>query len=303
MANLIYGINSKNGLSELLSKRDALETLGLRVNDLVKIGNTGSNTTSLSDKVSTTKFHHLSQASGSPNQVFKENIIDRIDRFAKAAKNLPRRLEELAGPSSISLTGINTESIQGNIVVNGPVSAPSIRYFSTELLNAETGQFEPLDISTSRVSSWNTSKPTLSFGGDLTIDNLSPAFGAGGHLKHIAQSNLSVPQGDETPKIHIGLIRIDGRAQKQPITSRAFAAETATHKLKVKINGEEMYLYAMKNIPLVFEGIFKGYGNSQPLFTAKRYQDVGPPADFRIFRGTIQEALVRSGNTNRPCKN
>ena len=56
--------------------------------------------------------------------------------------------------------------------------------------------------------------------------------------------------------------RIDGRLQEAPISSRAFAAEQATHKLKVKINGEEVYLYAMKNIPIRLSGIFKGPGQA-----------------------------------------
>jgi hypothetical protein len=91
MANLIYGINSNAGLSELQSKTKALETLGLKVNDLNKVGDTGQTSISLSEKINVNQFHHLSQGSGSPNQVFKENILDRIDRYAKASTGLTQR--------------------------------------------------------------------------------------------------------------------------------------------------------------------------------------------------------------------
>ena len=308
MANLIYGINSNAGLSELQSKTKALETLGLKVDDLNKVGDTGEASTSLSQKINVNQFHHLSQGSGSPNQVFKENILDRIDRYAKASSGLTQRLENLAGPKITSVSGLNTDSIKGNIVVNGPIGAPSIRYFSTEQLNADTGIFEPLDISTSRVSSWNTSGEKLSFGGDLTIDNLSPA-NAGGNVQLNKLPMNEGLAGSDTPALHIGLIRIDGRTQQQPITSRAFAAETATHKLKVKINGEDIYLYAMKNIPLLFNGTFRGYGAQPsdgtegiPLFLAKRASDVEgttQATDYRIFLNGRLELEHRSSETTQ----
>ncbi len=308
MANIIYGINAGNGLTELPSKLKALETLGLKADDLNTIGNTdnksGAARTNLASKITTDQFHHLSMGSGSPSQKFPENILDRIDRFSRASTNLNRKVEELAGPKIQSQSGINTESIQGNIGVNGPIGAPSIRYFSTELLNADTGIYEPLDISTSRVSSWSTSKPTLSFGGDLTIDSLSPASGSGNPSLNLLP-NLTKPEGNETPKLHIGKIQIDGRVQQAPISSRAFAAEQATHKLKVKINGEELYLYAMKNIPMQFKGVFKGPGQAtnnalMNVNIAEGLPDGTNRTDYRIFRGTQLELEVRTADTTRP---
>ena len=309
MANIIYGINAGNGLTELPSKLKALETLGLKADDLNTIGNTdnksGAARTNLASKINTNQFHHLSMGSGSPSQKFPENILDRIDRFSRASNQLNRKIEELAGPKIQSQSGINTESIQGNIAVNGPIGAPSIRYFSTELLNADDGTFEPLDISTSRVSSWSTSKPTLSFGGDLTIDSLSPAHGSGNPSLNLLP-NLTKPEGNETPKLHIGKIQIDGRLQQAPITSRAFAAEQATHKLKVKINGEELYLYAMKNIPMQFHGVFKGPGQAtnNALMNVNIAEGLAEGTfnrtDYRIIRGNQIELELRTADTNNP---
>lgn len=309
MANIIYGINAGGGLSELPSKLKALETLGLKASDLNTIGNTdertGASRITLAAKLNVNQFHHLSMASGSPSQKFPENIIDRIDRYSRATAGINRKIEELAGPKSQSQSGIDTESIQGNIAVNGPIGAPSIRYFSTEQLNANDGSFEPLDISTSRVSSWSTSKPTLAFGGDVRISSLSPAHGSG-NAQLNALPNLTKPEGNETPKLHIGKIVIDGRVQQAPITSRAFAAEQATHKLKVKINGEEIYLYAMKNIPMQFHGLFKGPGNIAGRAIVNANIAEGLPdgtnrTDYRIFNSNQQiELEVRTAETNNP---
>ena len=70
MANIIYGINAGNGLTELPSKLKALETLGLKADDLNTIGNTdnksGAARTNLASKINTNQFHHLSMGSGSP---------------------------------------------------------------------------------------------------------------------------------------------------------------------------------------------------------------------------------------------
>jgi hypothetical protein len=314
MANIIYGINAGNGLTELPSKLKALETLGLKVNDLNIIGNTdnrnGASRINLASKINVNQFHHLSMGSGSPSQKFPENILDRIDRFSRASADINRKIEELAGPKITSQSGINTESIQGNVGVNGPIGAPSIRYFSTELLNANDGTFEPLDISTSRVSSWSTTKPTLSFGGDVRIESLSPAHGSGNPSLNLLP-NLTKPEGNETPRLHIGKIQIDGRLQEAPISSRAFAAEQATHKLKVKINGEEVYLYAMKNIPIRLSGIFKGPGQADgsAIVNANLAEADGEfdpegqnRSDFRIIRNSDQttELEVRSAETTRP---
>ena len=97
MANIIYGINAGNGLSELPSKLKALETLGLKEKDLNTIGNTDEKSagrTNLASKISVNQFHHLSMASGSPSQKFPENILDRIDRFSRASNQLNRKIEE-----------------------------------------------------------------------------------------------------------------------------------------------------------------------------------------------------------------
>jgi hypothetical protein len=150
MANLVYGINAGGSFNELINAASALKNIGVDVKDLAKLKD-------ISDSISKDELHHLSLASGSPSQLLHENVIEKIDRYSRASKNLPYIFEEKAGVSQASTTGLHTESVRGNLVINGPVGAPAIRYFSTELLNADTGDYEPLDISTSRVSSWSGS--------------------------------------------------------------------------------------------------------------------------------------------------
>ena len=288
MANLIYGINAAGGFSDLISKDKALKELGLDVKDLSKIGN-------ISETISKNELHHLSGASGSPSQSIPENLIRRIDKYSKATSKIDSIFEEKAGVDRVSTTGLHTSSTRGNIVINGPVGAPAIRYFSTELLNTDTGDFEPLDISTSRVSSWSRSGSNLTFGGDLKISNLSPArasnvvasdnstllskFGAGGTLP-----------GD-TPQLKIGKIIVDGRPQTTTITNRRFRAETATHKIKVNINGTDYYAYAMKNIPLVFNGVFaRSFGGMSVLSTGAF------TTDYRVITPSTGEEWIWENN-------
>lgn len=116
--------------------------------------------------------------------------------------------------------------IDTNLIVNGQVAGTSIKY---KLLNDSNSIITP-DISTSRVSSWS------SF--DSPVTSSSPIF-YGGEVK--LQGSLELSE-----------LRLN-----QQVLPKRFESEIATHRIKVNINGENLYLYAMKGIPLVFRGYFR----------------------------------------------
>ena len=278
MANIIYGINADGGFTDVIDTDAALKTLGLDPADLKTVND-------ISGYINSSQLHALSQVSGSPNTTLPVTAIDKVSQHLDATKHLAEKLESRATVARPTSTGMPTDTIKGNVIVNGPVGASAIRYFSTDLMNATTGELEPLDISTSRVSSWSRNGSTITYGGDLRISSVSPreAFDRGQHdSQHV------------TPKLGVGKIVIDGRVQKTTIAPRIFPAEQATHKLKVNINGVDTYLYAMKNIPLIFEGTFRGRGGS----------DVAPPifetdstsggSDYRVITGISSENFFES---------
>jgi len=288
MANLIYGINAGGGFSDLISRDKALKELGLDVKDLSKIGN-------ISDTISKNELHHLSFASGSPSQLIPENLIKRIDKYSKATEKIESIFEEKAGVNRVSQTGLHTSSTRGNLVINGPVGAPAIRYFSTELLNADTGDFEPLDISTSRVSSWSRTGSRLSFGGSLKVSSMSPARAskvvASDNTTLLSKSGAGGTLPGDTPQLKIGKIIINGLPQVTNITNRTFPAEVATHKIKVNINGTDYYCYAMKNIPLVFNGNFARTVDELEVANAS-----GFVTDYRVI--TTSNGSIRNWSNN-----
>lgn len=123
-------------------------------------------------------------------------------------------------------TNVYDESslIKNNVTVNGQIGASSIKY---KFVDWDAGNvIKYADISTSRVSSWS------SFGDPLQIFY-------GGEVQ--AQGN----------------VELSSLAVNDNITSKRFAAEIPTHRIKVRINGEDIWMYAMKGIPLTFVGFFR----------------------------------------------
>lgn len=269
MANIVYGLNSAGGFSDVIDTDEALKTLGLDPKDLKAVNN-------ISGFINENQLHSLSRASGSPAEPIPTNIIERVAKFKDATNELTERLESRATVAITSSTGINTESIEGNVNIKGPLAAKAIRYFSTDLMNKVTGALEPLDISTSRVSSWSRNGSTITYGGALQISNESPR----------AIVDKAGQTKNSTPTLAIGKLVIDQRQGKTEITPRTFLAEQPTHKLYVEVNGSPMYLYAMKNIPLAFKGVFQGKGGTEgsaPIFSTESTGTVD--ADYRVIQG------------------
>ena len=275
--SIIYGINAHGGLGEVENFDQALKNLGLNPADLNKIGAI-ANTTSGLDRQ---EFYTLSGSD--------ENLFRRIGNIYSASRDIVFEAEKSAGSSLTTKQTGDGPNIEGNLIINGPIGAPAIRYFSNTLLQTGTNNHEPVDISTSRVSSWNRQGTTLSYGGDLLVDS----EGQGS----VYTSLLRVGYGGNSdlttnsPALGVGSFIVDGTAGKTPITPKTFIAEQATHKLKATINGKTYFMYAMKNIPLIFNGTFKGRGSSSAIADVET--STGLPS-YRVIRksdGLTQDTL------------
>ena len=267
--SVIYGINTRGGLGEVLNYDKALLNLGLDPEDLSLLGRIASSSTGITRD----DFYTLSGST--------ENLFPKISGRVQAARDIVHEAEKTAGAFRTSLTvNQNSTGVSGNVIVNGPIAAPTIRFFSTELLNAAGTDFEPLDISTSRVSSWSRSGNNISYGASLLIDSL----GDGQNYNGGADTSNS-------PSLGVGSIVIDENEGLTQITPREFTAEQATHKLKVRINGKTYFMYAMKNIPLRFTGNFIGR-TSGPI--ASITATTAP--DYRVIIG--DDSITQTGNSD-----
>lgn len=118
--------------------------------------------------------------------------------------------------------------IKNNLNINGQLGAGAIKYRYIDYLNSNTIKYA--DISTSRVSSWSCF--------EATPVPSSPIF-YGGEVK--LQSSI------ELSELYIN----------SNIEAKRFNSEVPTHKIKVNIGGTDVWLYAMKGIPLTFRGFFR----------------------------------------------
>jgi hypothetical protein len=116
--------------------------------------------------------------------------------------------------------------IDNNLIVNGQIAATSIKY----VYLAADNTIKIADISTSRVSSWSsfetpvTPSTRIFYGGEVSLEG----------------------------PLELSELVINDRVQV-----KRFESEIPTHKIKIRVDGDDVYLYAMKGIPLVFRGFFR----------------------------------------------
>jgi hypothetical protein len=146
-------------------------------------------------------------------------------------QDLERSLGSLNTESTtydILTTNLYDESsfVDNNVIINGQLAATAIKYVYLDTDNT----VKVADISTSRVSSWS------SF--DSPVTTSTPIFYGG-------EVELEGP-------IELSELIINGQAE-----TRRFESEIPTHKIKIKVDETDVFLYAMKGIPLVFRGFFR----------------------------------------------
>ena len=162
--------------------------------------------------------------------------------------------------------------LRGNLHVAGGIGSTAFRY---KILDTEPDPTNPNatpvlkwgDISTSRVSSWSTIGTNISYGGDVEI---------GGSLKA-------------------------GKIKTRTVaTTKVFDSEVPTHRIKINLNGQTKYIYAMKGIPLQFKGYFRNFlakidFNSvlgkKVSWRIRRTDGLTSPEDFESYGGTTSSTL------------
>jgi Leucine-rich repeat (LRR) protein len=220
---IIFGFAVKNNLSDVLDKDQALLNLKLQPADLSILG--GINAYATNDS-----FQALS------------NTDEAYDL------TLTRLTNDSSYYQGILSEGSDINRIQGNFTINGVFAAAAIRYFTLDLYDSVTDRFQPLDISTSRVSSWSESVPgKISYGGELKITK-----------------NSVVSAGS----IKFGTVA-------EPIVFTG--SEIATHVIKISSNNKEYSVYAMKDIPLTINGNFA-------TGTISCNVNPGTNVSFKVFR-------------------
>jgi hypothetical protein len=146
--------------------------------------------------------------------------------------------ETLIYKSVMENSGGADAALRGDLDINGSLAASSIRY---KFLNPDTEVIGVADISTSRVSAWSTASSTpiasdpIFYGSQVEINSSNDTAGEGGTVTANKLTWGEIAQ----PKI--------------------FDAELPTHKITTTINGTQVKLYAMKSIPLKFDGYFRNF--------------------------------------------
>lgn len=171
--------------------------------------------------------------------------VTRNDIRALSGLNFPleRYIQKLRSDSQqyngiIDTTAGTKEQLRGGLTVNGVLAASSIKY---NYLEDGTNLVKSADISTSRVSSWSST--------DTTPTDFSPIFYGG-----------DVEVGGTLTTNNLNII-------SPPETVRFRNSEVPTHLVQATINGSTVYFYAMKGIPLNFEGFFRNVDSRFELVT------------------------------------
>ena len=223
----LFGLAVTQLLADVETKNTAIQNLGLNPLDIEVIK--GANNASM-NRFDWSSFSRL-----------KTPIYKSLDRFLNESQTFNGILLDRAGTD---------QTLFGNLDINGSLSGSSIRYRFLDTVTLNPGKLA--DISTSRVSAWSSSDPRAN-NNDLNIQKLAKiSYGArvsiisGGQLQFDTQTTSTQPrlQTSLTPEV------------------KEFDSEVPTSKIKCKIadsNGQlqDVFLYAMKGIPLTFKGFFR----------------------------------------------
>ena len=227
----LFGLNVRSLLADVEVKNTAIQNLGLNPLDLEIIKGSTNAGMSRFDWIS---FSRL-----------KNPLYKTLDRFSNESTTFNSILTNRAGTD---------QTLFGNLDINGSISGSAIRY--RFLKDGDPGKIA--DISTSRVSAWSSSDSRAN-SNTLTIQNRAKiSYGARvgivekGILEFGAQHLAASPPNSELPAV-------TGKRLQTTITPeiKEFPSEVPTSKIKCNINGQEVFLYAMKGIPLVFKGFFR----------------------------------------------
>lgn len=152
------------------------------------------------------------------------NLIFDAEKVTTALESESRLYENLTSNVFDKYSTVNT-----NIVINGSLAAAAYKYNFVNFDAVGGPEVRKADVSTSRVSSWST---------------------------------LQSPATNNTPIFYGGNVNVEGPLElsnltlNTRITTRKYSAEVPTHRLNLTVDGQSMFVYAMKGIPLSFNGFF-----------------------------------------------
>jgi Leucine-rich repeat (LRR) protein len=163
----------------------------------------------------------------------------------------------------------------GNLQINGRLSGKSIRYRYVDG-SGSSATIRFADISTSRVSAWSsTASPVI---------DTSPIF-YGARVGIVTGGSLQF--GTPTSPSQVRL--------QTTITPRRkeFDSEFPTHKINCTIGGQNVSLYAMKGIPVIFSGNFRNLSASIGLLSPLIN---GIPASWKVIDADNSSIFVNYRN-------
>ena len=248
----LFGLSVIRQLADVENAPLALRNLGLNPLDLEIIKGSRNASMILEDWVS---FSRLNTP-----------IYRTLDRLSNESTTFNSILRERAGAD---------QTLFGNLDINGSISGSAIRYryrdFGQTMTVGNFGSpaYRIADISTSRVSAWSSSDSRAN-NPLLSVQNLARiSYGArvgiveNGKLEFGSRSTATVPLGNATnsttPQTNISGPGAVGQTRIQTTLvpeEKVFDSEVPTSRIKCNINGDTVFLYAMKGIPLVFRGQF-----------------------------------------------
>ena len=243
-----FGLNVNRSLADIVSNTKALANLGVDVQDLDIIRNAAGDLGITADDIK----------SLSGLNVPLPEYLTRLYNDTQQYSNI------------INQTAGTTETLKGNLTINGVLGAGAIKY---RYIDDDNQTLKVADISTSRVSSWsspenpsNASSPIF-YGSQIEVDG------------KVTTSNFELTTPADTVRFRF--------------------SEVPTHKIQAIIGGQTVYLYAMKGIPLIFEGFFRNLDsdvrlqsagavswrivNIQSSFLTREYENVGGSSTTRSF--------------------
>jgi len=247
----LFGLNVLSYLSDIVDKNQALNAINLPLTDLDIVRGASNAGMSRDD------FKNLSRLT--------TPIYKSLGRFGNESSNYISILNKKAG---------TTQTLFGNLVINGGLSGNSIRYRYVD----GTGPLAIVkiaDISTSRVSAWSSfANPVL---------NTSPiSYGA----------RVGIITGGA---LQFGTASLPNQIRLQTITTpqpKEFNSEIPTNKISCNIGGRVVTLYAMKGIPLIFTGFFRNLDASISLTSL--INDI--PASWKIIETTNSNSFTNYRN-------
>lgn len=201
-----FGLNVNRNLADIVNSDAALANIGLNVADLDVIRGAAGTLSITADDIKAVSGLNV-------------EIETYITKLYNDTQQYSAIIDQTAG---------TTETLKGNLTINGLLGASSIKY---KYIDPDNITLKVADISTSRVSSWSST--------DNPATNVSPIFYGG---------QIDVDGKVDTPAIEF----------LEPAEAVRFRdSEVATHIIEAEFDGQTVYLYAMKGIPLVFDAFFR----------------------------------------------